>query len=113
MKAMSKEDEETNRRIQESGENSDDLDGELETAVLEKMVEKLARIVKHVVTDTDLVVDDNVDSATANWLTQNYATGTNKKRIVAKDLADINEEEEELKLMATHKTVDPKIVNSW
>lgn len=37
MKAMSKEDEETNRKIQESGENSDDLDGELETAVLEKI----------------------------------------------------------------------------
>ena len=60
-----------------------------------------------------LVVDENVDSATANWLTQNYAMGTNKKRSVVKDLPEINEEEEELKLMATHKTVDPKVVNSW
>jgi hypothetical protein len=40
MKAMSAEDEEKQRRLQESGEDSDDLDGELETAVLEKMVEK-------------------------------------------------------------------------
>jgi hypothetical protein len=40
MKAMSAEDEEKQRRLQASGEDSDDLDGELETAVLEKMVEK-------------------------------------------------------------------------
>jgi hypothetical protein len=69
--------------------------------------------VKHVITDNDLVVDANVDIATANWLTQNYAAGTTKKRAAAKDLSDISEEQEAIKLMATHKTVDPKIVRSW
>jgi hypothetical protein len=73
----------------------------------------VARIVKHVITDNDLVVDENVDSATANWLTQNYALGTVKKRAAVKELGDISEEAEALKLMETHKTVDPKIVNSW
>lgn len=113
MKAMSKEDEEKDKKIQNGEEDDDDLDGELETAVLEKMVEKLARIVKHVVSDTDLVVDSSVDSATASWLTQNYATNATKKKNIAKDLPEISEEEENLKLMATHKTVDSKIVNSW
>ncbi|CAE7699513.1 regA, partial [Symbiodinium microadriaticum] len=106
---MDKEDEDNMM-----GEGSDS-DNELETAVLEKMVEKLARIVKHVTHDNDLVVDDNVDSATASWLTQNYAGGQSKKRnaVVKGHLDDISEEDQALKLQASHKSVDPKVVNSW
>jgi hypothetical protein len=109
MQAMDKEDEENIM-----GEGSD-FDNELETAVLEKMVEKLARIVKHVTNDNDLVVDENVDSATASWLTQNYAGGQSKKRnaVVKGHLDDISEEDQALKLQASHKSVDPKVVNSW
>mmetsp|Transcript_11382 Transcript_11382/g.17320 ORF Transcript_11382/g.17320 Transcript_11382/m.17320 type:complete len:850 (-) Transcript_11382:276-2825(-) len=108
MQAMDKEDEENMM-----GENSD-LDQELETAVLEKMVEKLARIVKHVTNDNDLVVDENVDSAVASWLTQNYAGNATKKRdVIVKDHPDLSDEEQQNKLRDLHKSVDPKVVNSW
>ena len=75
----------------------------------------VARIVKHVTHDNDLVVDDNVDSATASWLTQNYAGNQTKKRnaITKSHLDDISEEDQALKLQASHKSVDAKVVNSW
>lgn len=75
----------------------------------------MARIVKHVTGDNDLVVDENVDSATASWLTQNYAGGQTKKRnaVVKGHLDDISEEDHALKLQASHKGVDSSVVNSW
>jgi len=54
----------------------EDLDDELETAMLEKMIEKLARIAQHVMPGTQSLVirdGDQVDSATASWLNQNYS----------------------------------------
>ena len=41
----------------------------------------MARIVKHVTNDNELIVDGNVDSATVSWLNQTYATGNEIKRI--------------------------------
>ena len=42
--------------------------------VLEKMIEKLARIVKHVLPGaSDLALDSQVDAATATWLNESYS----------------------------------------
>lgn len=108
MQAMEKEDEEF-----EGGSDIDD--NELETAVLEKMVEKLARIVKHVTNDNDLIVDENVDKATASWLKDNYAaTSTQKKdKKVDKMMGHDEEVAKAKQLQNAHENVDPTIVNSW
>lgn len=73
MKAMG-DDEEA-----KDGDDDDD-DGELETEMLERMVEKLVRIVSHTYnTDVSVGADDkNVDSATADWLSKTYAQGNKK-----------------------------------
>jgi hypothetical protein len=108
MQAMEKEDEEF-----EGGSDIDD--NELETAVLEKMVEKLARIVKHVTNDNDLIVDENVDKATASWLKDNYAaTSTLKKEKKVDKMMGHDEEMAKAKqLQNAHENVDPTVVNSW
>ena len=51
-------------------EDSDDDDDDLEAAQLEKMVAKLARIVKHVIPNRSIELDENVDKNTSNWLAQ-------------------------------------------
>ena len=60
-------------------EDEDDLaeeDGEVETLVLEKMVEKLTRIIKLTFPGAnDLEVDEGVDLATKSWLNQSYSAG--------------------------------------
>jgi cAMP-specific phosphodiesterase 4 len=70
MKAMGDDDE----------AKDEDDDGELETEMLERMVEKLVRIVSHTYnTDVSVGADDkNVDSATADWLSKTYAQGNKK-----------------------------------
>ena len=90
-------------------------DNELETAVLEKMVEKLARIVKHVTNDNDLIVDENVDKATASWLKDNYAASSTHKKDKKSDKVLGHEEElaKAKQLQSAHENVDPTIVNSW
>ena len=61
----------------ENGEGEqevDEEDGEVETLLLEKMVEKLTRIIKLTYPGAnDLEVDANVDSTTASWLNQSYS----------------------------------------
>jgi len=107
MQAMEKEDEKD-----ETESNMDD--NELETAVLEKMVEKLARIVKHVTNDNDLVVDENVDKATVSWLKDNYASATTtRKDKKAKGLDQDEEQALAKQLQQQHATIDPVVVNSW
>jgi cAMP-specific phosphodiesterase 4 len=60
----------------EGQEEDEEDDGEVETLLLEKMVEKLTRIIKLTYPGAnDLEVDANVDSATASWLNQSYSTG--------------------------------------
>jgi hypothetical protein len=109
MQAMEKEDEEDF----EGGSDIDD--NELETAVLEKMVEKLARIVKHVTNDNDLIVDENVDKATASWLKDNYAASSTQKKEkkVDKMLGHDEEMAKAKQLQSAHENVDPTVVNSW
>lgn len=98
MQAMKKEDE-----------DDEEDDSELETSVLEKMVEKLARIVKHVTNNNDLIVDDNVDKATANWLNQNYAQNS-----APKPLEGIQEQVEHKQNSSYEvSTVNGDVVNSW
>lgn len=108
MQAMKKEDEE------EEGDSDMD-DDELETAVLEKMVEKLARIVKHVTNDNDLQVDENVDKATASWLKDNYAASNTIKKDKQKEkVLGVEEELQKAKqLQSAHENVDPTVINSW
>jgi len=44
--------------------------------MLEKMVQKLSRIIKHVIPKNDnIIVDENLDKATSNWLSQSYSSG--------------------------------------
>lgn len=115
MQVMDKSVSEENRVL------DDDLEEELETALLEKMVEKLARIVKQVTGRGELEVDANVDKATAVWLTENFSTAT--KRIEEKKRAEslsqpemeynVDQAQEQLRLMEGHSTVDPTVVNSW
>ena len=84
MKAMDQDDED---------KVEDDEDGELETQMLERMVEKLVRIVSHTYnTDVSVGADDkNVDSATADWLSKTYAQG-NKKVAQSSTQVMVNEE---------------------
>ena len=64
---------------EESKDEVDDVmdeDGEVETLVLEKMVEKLTRIIKLTFPGAnDLEVDEGVDLATKSWLNQSYSAG--------------------------------------
>lgn len=54
-----------------AGEDSEeDEDENLEAAQLEKMVAKLSRIVKHVIPNKSIELDENVDKNTSNWLAQ-------------------------------------------
>lgn len=58
---------------------SDDEDGELETQALERMVEKLVKIVGNVAnTEIAEITDKNVDAATANWLKDTYGDSGRK-----------------------------------
>lgn len=113
MKALSKEDEK-NGNGEPRDSNESDIDEELETAVLEKMVEKLARIVKHVTNDNELVVDGNVDSATVSWLNQNYSGGNELKRVSTSTAGELEEHKEDsLNLHTVYKNVDILLINSW
>jgi hypothetical protein len=61
------------------GSDEDEEDEELETAMLEKIVEKLTRIVKHIIPNNEIQVDGNVDKSVANWLSQAYSLGNGNK----------------------------------
>jgi hypothetical protein len=70
----------------------------METLMLEKMVEKLTRIMKLTYPGAnDLDVSENVDSKTASWLQETYTKSTRK----TSDLTDMNlvaEDEEGLEV---------------
>lgn len=64
-----------------AGEEEDE--GELETAKLELMVEKLARIISHIVPGAnDITIDGNIDGNTAHWLKAAYSDGAGARREV-------------------------------
>lgn len=110
MKAMEESDLEGNPKV----DDEDEDDGELESQMLEKMVEKLARIVKHVLPNDKNVVDDkNIDSATASWLNDNFAQSHNINE--NKSLVEDEDQRQArlVKLASLQKVVDPAELNSW
>ena len=61
-------------------DSDDEEDEDEEAAMLENLVEKLAKIVKHVLPANNDIVDlknENVDKATADWLNQQYTSNNN------------------------------------
>ena len=85
-------------------------DDELETALLEKMIEKLARIAKHLMPSTTNIVEagDNVDKATASWLNSNYSKNMGEVSSSTSGGVVID------KTLQTLKSgVDVSAVNSW
>ena len=88
-------------------DDKSDLDEELETQMLEKLVEKLARIVQNMFPGTeDLVVDKNVDIATLSWLNQSYASKSTKQN---------NTDQVELRSVKKLESsiVSTEVLNSW
>lgn len=73
----------------------------------------MARIVKHITNDNELVVDSNVDSATAIWLNQNYTAGNEIKRIPTNTSGSIGEHKEDTQQLALNGSVDVVLINSW
>ena len=104
--ALDKEDEEDGGVL---GDEEFD-DEELETALLEKMVDKLARIAKHLLpTNTQIVeVGDNVDTATASWLNSNYSRDGGQTASTSGGGVVIDKTLQSLK-----SGVDVALVNSW
>lgn len=51
----------------------DEDDNEMQTAMLEKMVEKVSKIVQHIMPDSNLAIDVNLDASTATWLYSAYS----------------------------------------
>ena len=77
MKAWDKEDDDE-LEAENKGE-LDDLDEELETAMLERMVEKLARLCKHMIPQNAMDIDEEIDTSTAEWLRE-MNTGTKRRK---------------------------------
>ncbi len=77
LKSLDSANEEEEKKDNQKGEGDEDSeeDEELESAMLEKIVEKLTRIVKHVVPNNEIAIEGNIDKATANWLNQAYSAG--------------------------------------
>eukprot|EP01038_Epipyxis_sp_PR26KG_P015310 gene15310-20632_t len=123
MKAISntkEKDEEKSERNKDgySGvPDEDDEDEDMEAAMLEKMVDKLARIVKHVLpSQTNVIVaDDNtIDKTTATWLNQSYSTGV--AQVVFEHAGPLDEAAEKARmnqLELTLKLVSKERLNSW
>jgi hypothetical protein len=94
-------------------------DEELETAKLEKMVEKLGRIISHILPGSeDITVGGNIDKGMADWLKQSYAAGaTVRKDIVRTESVMAHEAGADQGLL---KSLESKLsnevretINSW
>ena len=101
---------------QGNGDDDDDLDGELETQQLEKMVEKLARLAGAMM-PADVTFDTtNVDKDTSSWLTAQYST---IGRIFVQEDAQVSKAAMEskksriLSLSSIESIVSPDVINSW
>lgn len=120
MKAIAKEKDEkeaADKPPTSSGTSSSGDDDEMETIMLDKMVEKLARIVKHVIpASNEVVADANIDKTTANWLNQSYAIAFTR-RDALKDTKEVSAEQERLrqeKLAEAHQQiVSREQLESW
>ena len=77
----------------------------METLMLEKMVEKLTRIMKLTYPGAnDLDVSENVDSKTASWLQETYTKSTKKSN----DMTDMNITAEDEEGMEGSLNLDPQ-----
>ncbi len=120
MKAYEENMDEDKKKEKADGDDSDeDDDEELETAMLEKMVEKLARIVKHVLPGANEIgVDENIDKNTANWLNQAYTSGPtvhNPKEAKA-EIVITDDANDKLRMKQIEDSVSPEIrelLNTW
>lgn len=113
-------DEEEEKKGESKGEDDDEEeeDEELDTLMLEKIVEKLTRIVKHVMPNNEAQVDANIDKTTANWLSQAYSLGTgNKDREVHRaDSVITDEAADRLRMKNLEESLSPEIrkqLHSW
>lgn len=116
--AQKEDEDESKKKDGQDDEAEDEDDAEMETAMLEKMVEKLARIVKTVVpAQNEIEVDENIDKTTSNWLAQQYTSNT-KKRDIAQATASnrIDGELEKKRLAALDESltiVSKEKLQSW
>lgn len=115
MKAISAADEEKNRdRFNEGGidDADSDLDGELETALLEKMVEKLSNLASHII-PTEVVVSDTIDKGTANWLNESFGQ-THDAKLHNLEVVDEYTERARLHNISSRQSlVSRSELNSW
>lgn len=120
LKKEEEEEEEAKKEKGDSNEDDDEDDADMETAMLEKMVEKLARIVKHVLPGNDeIVVDANIDKNTSSWLSQQYTANAgnlffSRNTTIANFAKDQDVEMARLKAIEDALTIVSKeTINSW
>ena len=79
-------------------DDDDDEEGEMETLLLEKMVEKLTKIITLTYPGAnDIDISDDVDTATASWLNQSYSSNRKVSRefnIIVNDDDDDNDDDD-------------------
>ena len=100
----------------EDKEEEEEDDGEMESAMLEKMVGKLAKMLKHVLPgNAEIVCDENIDKSTAAWLNEAYSGGGNQIRDVKKnkELTGKDEEQRLAELKSQQNVVNTDVLNSW
>lgn len=115
LKSMKIVDDEKKKKKGEGEDSaSEDEDGELETQMLEKMVEKLARIASHMM-PAELSFDKNVDKDTSSWLAAQYST---LGRVIVQDASKKDPDRNTTKmriqsLSSIESIASPDVINSW
>jgi hypothetical protein len=101
--------------MEEEEEGDEDEDGELETELLERMVEKLVKIVGHMAGEKslDILEDKNVDAATANWLNDTYNTGNKQITQISGSVEEAKTQKRIMSLSDVSLPVSIENVNSW
>lgn len=92
---------------------------DFESEMLEKIVEKLSRVVKHMMAANNggpsIEVDGNIDKTTANWLNESYAN--NSSTVTKRGENDINVMEMQHVMTTSGENVstiiDRETLNSW
>ena len=106
--------EEEKKKDGDAGFDDDDEDGELETQMLEKIVEKLARVASHMMPAAVQFDDKNVDKDTVSWLSAQYSTMT---RVFVADEAKATDKDAESRRIRQISSIDavvsPDVINSW
>ena len=95
----------------------EDSDGELETEMLEKMVDKLVKIVSHMSGQSVVLAesDKNVDKATANWLSATYSQSSIKVDLDASQTASevLKHQKRITSLADVVLPISIDVLNSW